>query len=60
MQILNYNLEHDEFNEVVTIFAETNKGAKFHFTFSDTHTLREVKNKLLYLANEIDNGPQDK
>ncbi|WP_418129164.1 hypothetical protein RAL98_04175 [Staphylococcus sp. HKU1] len=55
MKLVNYSIEHDDYNELVTIYAETNKGYEFNFSFSDTHTLREVKNKLEELAEKIDN-----
>ncbi|UQW81367.1 hypothetical protein [Staphylococcus edaphicus] len=55
MKLLNYSIEHDAYNELVTIHAETNKGNEFSFTFADTHTLREVKNKLEELSNKLDN-----
>lgn len=58
MEILNYNIEFDEYTELVTIYAVTNKGNKFHFSFSDTYTLRDVKHKLEELAEKIDNNSE--
>ncbi|OEK89688.1 hypothetical protein AST15_04015 [Staphylococcus shinii] len=56
MKILNYSIEHDVFSELVTIVAETTKGKQFSFTFSDSHTLKEVKIKLEELADTLDNN----
>jgi len=52
--VLNYEIEKGLYYDLITVFAKTNKDTPFHFTFSESHTLKEVRDKLEYIANKID------
>lgn len=54
MEIKNYNIEHDIYNDVVNIEAITEKGIEFNYSFADSYTLKEVQEKLQELADELD------
>lgn len=43
MKFLNYEIEKDLYYGLITVFAKTNKDTPFHFTFSESHTLKKLE-----------------
>ncbi|MBB2508208.1 MULTISPECIES: hypothetical protein [Staphylococcus] len=54
MKFIKYEIEQGLYYDLITIYAKTNKNTPFHFTFSESHTLKEVKDKLEDIAIKID------
>lgn len=51
MKFIKYEIEQGLYYDLITIYAKTNKNTPFHFTFSESHTL---KDRLEDIAIKID------
>lgn len=54
MKFIKYEIEQGLYYDLITIYAKTNKNTPFHFTFSESHTLKEIRDKLEDIATKID------
>lgn len=58
MKIKNYSLTYDNYRDLVTIYAETKSGIPFSYVFSDDQTVREIREKLIEIANKLEQNKQ--
>lgn len=54
MKIKNYSLTYDNYRDLVTIYAETKSGIPFSYVFSEDQTVREIREKLIEIANKLE------
>ncbi|WP_198644938.1 hypothetical protein [Staphylococcus cohnii] len=54
MKIMKYEIKKGLYYDLITIYAKTNKNTPFHFTFSESHTPNEAKDKFYDIAIKID------
>lgn len=54
MEILNYKINYEYYSDLYTVTAKTNKGRTFTYTFSENHTLKEIRYTLEEIAKQLD------
>lgn len=54
MEILNYKIHYEYDSDLYTVTAKTNKGRTFTYTFSENHTLKEIRYTLEEIAKQLD------
>ncbi|CAL27378.1 MULTISPECIES: hypothetical protein [Staphylococcus] len=58
MKIKNYTLTYDNYRNLITIYAETESGKPFSYVFSEDQTVREIREKLIEIANKLEQNEQ--
>lgn len=59
MKIKNYTLTYNNYRDLVTIYAETESGIPFSYVFSEDQTVREIREKLIEIANKLERNEQE-
>ncbi len=54
MEILNYKISYEYGSDLYTVTAKTNNGKTFTYTFSENHTLKEIRYTLEEIAKQLD------
>ncbi|MDT3949749.1 hypothetical protein [Staphylococcus haemolyticus] len=56
MEFLSYKINHEYNSDLYTVTAKTKNGKTFTYTFSENHTLKEIRYTLEKVAKQLDNS----